>query len=218
MIKQLKGPRLAALAALITLAACATWRWSGSPPSSGRPVDAALPTRLSGGELHPRPEPPIDEVELRLSTDPAHARPRIVVTAPSPQRLKTALYPSDLGYETVDVSGYPTRIQADYRVYERVCSKCHTLARANYAPLVSRAWWRFYLLSMRARSAWKGAPLSREEVRAILDFLDYDSGTRKRERRKEFEQITGELERYFNVEMDSRMERLQKNRSVLEGR
>ena len=158
---------------------------------------------------------PADEMELKLSTDPAKARSSIVVTAPSPARLKSALYPSDLGYETVDVSGYPLRIQADYRVYERICSKCHTLARANYAPHVSRAWWRFYLIGMRARSTWKGAPLTAEESRAILDFLDYDSQVRKLDRRQEFEQVSAELEHYFDVEMGSRMERLQKNRAIL---
>jgi len=171
------------------------------------------------GALTPAPStaPPPDEMELRLSTDPAKAHLRIVVTAPSPARLKAALYPSDLGDETVDVSGYPLRIQADYLVYQRVCSKCHTLARSNDAPHVGRAWWRFYLMGMRARSAWRGAPLPREEARAILDFLDYDSLVRKQDRRQEFEQISSELEHYFDVEMGSRMERLQKSRSVLQG-
>jgi len=204
----------------VVLAACAGLRWSGSPPQEGRSPKAALAHLAPTGDLRPQPAPmaPVaPEVELVLSTDPAKVRPRIVVTAPSPARLKAALYPSDLGYETVDVSGYPLRIQADYLVYQRVCSKCHTLARANYAPHVGRAWWRFYIMGMRTRSSWKGAPLPREDVRAILDFLDYDSQARKLERRQEFEGISAELEHYFDVEMGSRMERLQKNRSVLKG-
>lgn len=209
--------RSGALLFVVVLAACATLRWSGSPPQEGRSPRAALTNLAPEGERPPHASPPAPEVDLILSTDPAKARPRIVVTAPSPARLKSALYPSDLGYETVDVSGYPLRIRADYRVYERVCSRCHTLARSNFAPYVGRAWWRFYLIGMRARSTWKGAPLSREETRAILDFLDYDSQARKLDRRQEFEQISSELEHYFDVEIGSRMERLQKNRSVLKG-
>lgn len=208
---------LAGVFLAVVLAACAGLRWSGSPSQDGRSPKAALANLAPAGTPAPAPAPPPDETELRLSTDPAKAHLRIVVTAPSPARLKSALYPSDLGYESVDVSGYPLRIQADYLVYQRVCSKCHTLARANYAPAVGRAWWRFYIIGMRARSSWKGAPLSKEDVRAILDFLDYDSQARKRDRRQEFEGISSELEHYFDVEMGSRMERLQKSRPVLKG-
>lgn len=218
MMKAPNDFRAAALAVVLVLAACATWRWSGSPPRDERAANAPLAARSSGGELHPRPVETSPEIALRLSTAPASAKPQVVVPPTPLEKLKAAAYPADLGPETVDVSGYPPKIRADYQVYARVCAQCHTLARANYSQHVERAWWRLYITRMRARAAWKGSRLSRDETRAILDFLSHDSRARKRERRKEFEKTTAELERRFDAEMSLRLQRLQKGRSVLDGR
>ena len=218
MMKALKDFRAAALAVVLVLAACATWRWSGSPPRDERTANAPLAGRSADGELHPRPVETPPEIELRLSTAPAAVKPQVIVPPTPAEKLKTAVYPADLGPETVDVSGYPPRIRTDYQIYARVCAKCHTLARANYSQHVERAWWRLYITRMRARAAWKGSRLSRDEVRAILDFLSHDSRVRKRERRKEFEKTTAELERRFDAELALRLQRLQKGRSVLDGR
>lgn len=209
---------IAALVATCILAGCATWRWSGSPPRDERPLGQAPNARDARGELHPRPIETPPASELRLSTVPASPKQRVVVPPTPPEKLKVAAYPADLGPDAVDVSRYPARVQADYQIYARVCSKCHTLARANYAPASQRAFWRLYLTKMRTRAAWKGSRLSRDEVRAILDFLDYDSRLRKRERRQEFEQTIEELERRFNAEMSRRLNLLQKGRPLLDGR
>lgn len=205
--------RSGAFALVVMLAACATWRWSGSPPA-----DVPLAERSAGGDLHPRPVQTPPETELRLSTAPAAPKPRVVVPPTPPERLRTAVYPADLGEETVDVSDYPLQIRADYRVYARVCSQCHTLARANYSPHDSRARWTLHLTRMRALAAWRGSRLYRQESRAVLDFLDYDSRVRRRERRREFEQTIEELQRRFDAEVAARVRRLQKGRSVLDGR
>ena len=220
----MKRSRVLVVVLAAALSACAAWRWSGSPPAVGsapaigHPTDAAQAGLSGGDELHPRPEPVLSKPELILSTESARARPRAVVPPTPPEILKNAAYPGDLGPAAIDVSSYPPRARADYIVYARVCSRCHTLARANYSARVRRAWWRLYITRMRARAAWKGARMTRAEARAILDFLDYDARARKQGRKAEFEQTTDELKRRFNAEMDARMGRLQKGRSVLDGR
>lgn len=218
MMKGMKDVRFAALAVALPLAACATWRWSGSPPREARTSAATADTRSAGGDLHPMPAATATtpEQQLSLTTTTAVSRPRVAVPPTPRVKLRTAAYPADLGPDAVDVSGYPLRIRADYRVYARVCSGCHVLSRANYSPRIERAWWKLYIARMRTRAAWKGSKLSRDEVRAILDFLDHDARARKSQ--SEFEQTNEELGRRFNAEVDGRMQRLQKGRPVLDGR
>lgn len=200
----MKDFRIAALVVFLPLAACSTWRWSGSPPRESVTSGAPLNTRSAGGDLHPIPAEAQPAPEIHISPTP-------------PGKLKAAAYPADLGPETVDVSAYPRRIRADYKVYARVCSKCHTLARANYSQHVERAWWTLYITQMRARAAWKGSHLSRDEVRAILDFIEHDSRVRKSGRSTEFKQTNEEFERRFNAATDAKMQRMQKGHTVLEG-
>lgn len=217
MTKNMKNFRIAALVAVLPLAACTTWRWSGAPPRESGASGVPLNTRSAGGDLHPMPVEAASAAELHLSSAPAVAKPRVILPPTPSGKLKAAAYPADLGPETVDISAYPLRIRADYKIYARVCSKCHTLARANYSKNVERGWWELYITNMRARAAWKGARLSRDEVRAILDFLEYDSRVRKHERATEFEQTNEELERRFNAATDAKMQRMQKGHTVLEG-
>lgn len=89
---------------------------------------------------------------------------------------REARYYYDLGPETIDVSGYPQKQQEAYGLFELRCGKCHTLARAVSSPLVKREDWRRFLKRMHLRSS--GA-LPARELRAILDFLEYDSSVRK---------------------------------------
>lgn len=175
---------------------------------------AALIVALPLAAMHAEAGSPPD---LRRSSATAAAAPRVVLPPTPFAKLKAAVYPADLGPETVDVSAYPRRIRNDYKIYARVCSQCHTLARANYSQQVERVWWTLYIAQMRARAAWKGAPLSPDEIRAILDFLEYDSRARKDERLTGFARTNEELTRRFNAEMDSRMQRLQKGPPVLNG-
>ena len=147
--------------------------------------------------------------KVPIPADPGVAIPAEVPQAP-PERRKTALFYSDLGPDTVDVSAYPVARERDYKIYAQVCSRCHTLARSINAPYVNRAWWEFYVMSMRARAKFHGEPLTKEEVRSVLDFLEYDSNERKVARASEFEATKAELKRRFEVVMDERIETLQK--------
>lgn len=181
--------RLLVAALTFSLAGCSGMRWSGGGPPSEAP---AAPAALSETP-HPRPAervlPPATEVQKQ-----------------------TAVFYSDLGPEEVDVSEYPLMQRRNYRTFVAACSRCHGLARTVNSPLVSRAWWEFYVMSMRARAGWSGRELTSEETAAVLDFLDYDGRERKVKRAAEFERDAAELKRRYEALMSERMERLQRSR------
>jgi hypothetical protein len=144
---------------------------------------------------------------VALSTAPREAPPAV---PPTPEeRLKTAEFYSDLGPDAIDVSRYPAQQKYNYQVFARVCSSCHTLARAVNAPVVGRRWWEFYMLGMRARGTFRGVRMSRAEAKSILDFLAYDAKVRKVARRAQFDAETDQLKARFDAEVDARMNRLQ---------
>lgn len=125
---------------------------------------------------------------------------------------RDVLFYSDLGPETIDVSAYPAQQRENYAVYARACSRCHGLARSINAPYVARGWWEFYMTNMRLRGNLAGRPFSKEETKAVLDFLDYDSRVRKVEHAADFEKSTRELKRRFDEYVDKRMSDLQKSK------
>ena len=144
------------------------------------------------------------------SPSPSAALPEV-----SAERRKAALFYSDLGPDTVDVTTYPSDKKLAYKVYAQTCARCHTLARSINAPYVNRAWWEFYVTSMRVRVKLQDEALTKREVRSILDFLEYDSNTRKVARAAEFETMRIELKRRFEAVLDERMDVLQKQNQRL---
>lgn len=180
--------RIPASALVLLLSACAPLRWEGGGPPPEKPA----PVPALAEEAHPRPPDPVVPPSTEL-------------------QKQTALYDSDLGPETVDVSSYPFQQRYNYRLYSAACSRCHSLARSINSPLASRTWWEFYVTSMRARGSLSGRPLSREEREAVLDFLEYDGRERKLKGAKEFEKLRAELRRRFEALMDERMGKLQRN-------
>ena len=135
---------------------------------------------------------------------------KVEVPEATPEHRKAALFYSDLGPDQVDVSAYPAERKREYEVYARACSRCHTLARSINAPYVSRAWWEFYVTSMRVRARFHGEPLAKQDVRDVLNFLEYDSNERKVARASEFETTKETLKRRFEAALDERIELLQK--------
>lgn len=178
-------PLLPVLGLLLT-AGCASWLWSRSNPAP-RPDHS--------------PERPSPAADL-----PAQAR--VALPEAPAERRKAALFYSDLGPDTIDVSAYPAQRRRDYEVYARACSRCHTLARSINAPYVDRGWWDFYIAKMRMRSRRRGESLDAREVGAILDFLEYDSNERKVARAAEFDAIKLELKRRFADALDARVKEL----------
>lgn len=149
--------------------------------------------------------------EIPVPAGPAAAPERVAIPQAPPERRKAALFYSDLGPDTVDVSAYPAERKRDYEVYVRVCSRCHTLARSISAPYVNRGWWEFYIARMRVRAHFHGDPLTQKDIRAVLDFLEYDSNERKVARAAQFEATKAELKRRFETVLDERMEQLQQH-------
>ena len=99
---------------------------------------------------------------------------------PNPESPPVAMYPSDLGPQSLDVSAYPPAQRENYRLYAQACSRCHGLARSLNAPAGSRPWWTFYIMGMRVRSRLAGVAIPAEQSRAALEFLDYEDQNRKR--------------------------------------
>lgn len=116
-----------------------------------------------------------------------------------------ALYYSDLGPEAIDVSDYPEEQRRNYAVYSRTCSRCHGLARSINSPIASREFWEMYILAMRRSSYYAaGIPISTAEVKANLDFLDFDSKFRKIGRKDLFDKQTQELKNRFESMINQR--------------
>lgn len=174
----MKAVKLAALATILTLSGCTLFRWSGYRDTAG----------VRAGDW--------SAAELAVSTSPAHPRP-----APLPplERLPHTLYYSDLGPEDIDVSGYPAQQKFNYEIFRQECSACHTLARAVNSPTQSRAYWRFHLARMNFHARInRTGPLSADDLKFILDFLEYDSKVRKADDKRAFEERTEELKRRFD--------------------
>jgi len=177
------------LATFGLLAGCALFRWSGYPE----------PGADGTGNW--------SAAELILSTAPAAARP---APLPSPEKLPRTLYYTDLGPEEIDVSDYPSQQKYNYGIFRRQCARCHTLARAVNSPIQSRAYWHFHMIRMSLHSRFnREGGIPPEEMKAMLDFLDYDTRIRKVEDKKNFERQTDELKRRFEPTLKRLLEHLQ---------
>lgn len=177
-------------AAVFIVSGCSLFRWSGY-----REPEAAAKV----GER--------SAVELVVSMSPAPARP---APLPAPEFIPDTLYYSDLGPDAVDVSGYPAQQRYNYEIFSRQCSRCHTLARAINSPVQSRTYWHFHAARMSLHSRFRRAgPIPPDEMKAILDFLEYDARVRKIEHRRDFEESTEELKRRFEPTLRRLLEHMQ---------
>jgi len=65
-----------------------------------------------------------------------------------------------------------------YKLFERKCGSCHTLARPINCDFVLEEEWERYVKRMMNKS---GTFISSRQGREIYEFLVYDSKTRKKE-------------------------------------
>ncbi|RKU34352.1 hypothetical protein C6495_07885 [Candidatus Poribacteria bacterium] len=79
-------------------------------------------------------------------------------------------YPADKGPNFIDVSAYPQKIQDAYKVFERKCSRCHTLARPINSDFEQEEW-RTYVYKMMRKP---GSGLTPKTAEPIIEFLIYD--------------------------------------------
>jgi len=83
--------------------------------------------------------------------------------------------PQDKGPDKVDISAYPSNIQEYYKVYERQCGKCHTLARSINTSMPA-VYWANYLGTAIKKPEY-GITLA--EADQIYQFLALDQVLRK---------------------------------------
>ncbi len=90
--------------------------------------------------------------------------------------------PQDRGPATLDVSSYPMRIQAGYKLLVQNCGRCHTLARVLNTTAPPRFWAR-YLGNLQAKGE---TAMSNDDAVLIYDFLVQDEISRKEKNPKGF--------------------------------
>ena len=73
-------------------------------------------------------------------------------------------------HEGLDVSALPENIRADYAVFARKCSKCHSLARPLTSNITDDGQWILYVNRMRRQPA---SGISPDDQVVILRFLAY---------------------------------------------
>jgi hypothetical protein len=82
--------------------------------------------------------------------------------------------------DTLDVSRYPSDIQAAYKVFAVRCSRCHTLARPLNARFTDPQQWVRYVARMRHNPA---SGINAKNGETILRFLLYYMHQREQEQR-----------------------------------
>ena len=105
------------------------------------------------------------------------------------EQLK-AKFAWDLGPDTVDVTGYPVVHQKQYTVVQDLFGRCHTVARALNAPVLTQAQWNRFVHRMHFKA--RSRLLTKASAKAVVEFLVYDAGVRKIGRRDAY---LNELER-----------------------
>jgi hypothetical protein len=81
------------------------------------------------------------------------------------------------GPATINVSKYPSGIQANYEVFTQKCSQCHKLSRPINSDYALPGEWSRYIKRMMNKP---GSGISSGDGKKIYDFLVYDSTTRKK--------------------------------------
>ncbi len=86
-----------------------------------------------------------------------------------------AQYDQNKAVPNIDISSYPTEIQADYRVFRDKCSECHSVA-SSLKLRRSPDEWTYWVKQMEAMPS---SHFNDEEAKQMLDFLNYDEAHRK---------------------------------------
>ena len=81
------------------------------------------------------------------------------------------------GPATINVSRYPSAIQADYEVFTQKCSQCHKLSRPINSDYALPSEWSRYVHRMMSKP---GSGIDGSNGKKIYDFLVYDSSVRKK--------------------------------------
>ena len=100
---------------------------------------------------------------------------------PDSTAIKAHLKALDSGPKTIDVTKYPEEQKAGYKLFNKKCSACHTLARPINSEFTLPSQWERYIKRMMFKPNSK---LSDADGKTIYRFLVYDASVRKREQLK----------------------------------
>ncbi|MDB4930647.1 MAG: hypothetical protein JWM10_3131 [Myxococcaceae bacterium] len=78
--------------------------------------------------------------------------------------------------EGLDVESVPAPLRADYELFARRCSRCHSLSRPLNARISSEEHWREYVNRMRRMPS---SGIAADEVPGLLRFLTWYSAARR---------------------------------------
>ena len=81
------------------------------------------------------------------------------------------------GPSTINVSGYPQGIQADYAVFSQKCTQCHKLSRPINSDFATPDEWSRYIHRMMNKP---GSGINGGDAKKIYDFLVFDASIRKK--------------------------------------
>lgn len=84
----------------------------------------------------------------------------------------------DRGPEKINVSKYPAEMKDAYKVFEKRCGACHTVARAINCEFALDEEWQHYIRQMMDRG---GSLISADDAKSIYAFVTYDSRARKKD-------------------------------------
>jgi hypothetical protein len=101
---------------------------------------------------------------------------RMTVRAQDDRPLDPKVLAWDRGPDKIDVSKYPAEMKQRYKIYQDLCARCHTLARAVNCDFVLEDEWERYIKRMMRRG---GRLISPDEAEAIFAFATYDAKMRK---------------------------------------
>ncbi len=91
--------------------------------------------------------------------------------------------------EGLDVATLPPDSRADYAVFARRCSKCHSLARPLNSGITDDEAWRMYVARMRRQP---GSGINDEDAVVILRFLHVYALEQRRRKQPQLEEVPHE--------------------------
>lgn len=83
------------------------------------------------------------------------------------------------GSDAIDPSTLPETVRADYQVFARRCSKCHSLARPLTSGITDMGQWERYVARMRMQP---GSGINAADEAIVLRFLKHYSAEELRKK------------------------------------
>lgn len=102
---------------------------------------------------------------------------RLATAQEKDEPLDPRILKYDKGPAKIDVSKYPADMKSRYKVFEKKCANCHTLARPINCEYALEDEWERYIKRMMRKA---GTLISPDEGKQIFEFVVYDSKTRKK--------------------------------------